>query len=33
MAGAVVDASVAWAWLLPDEHSKEADVLLERITL
>ena len=32
MAGAVVDASLAGAWLLPDEHSKEADALLKRIT-
>ena len=31
MAGAVVDASLAGAWLLPDEHSGEADLVLKKI--
>ena len=32
MAGAVVDASFAGAWFLPDEHSPAADDVLDRVT-
>ncbi len=33
MAAFVVDASVAAAWLLPDERSEAADAVLERLAL